>query len=270
MAQSSSTSSGLRLAGKVAIVTGGASGIGKETVHVFAEQGARMVVIADIQDELGKQVAESIGTHRCTYIHCDVVDEDQVKYLVQSTVDAYGQVDIMFSNAGIASPSDQTVLEFDIFQADHLFSVNVRGMALCVKHAARAMVEGQVRGSIVCTASAAGSHGSLKMTDYVMSKHAILGLMRSASIQLAKNGIRVNCVSPNGLATPLTCKLLDAGPETVDLIFSEYKRLEGVILNTKHVANAVLFLASNDSDFVTGLDLHVDGYYVSGKSELAF
>ncbi|PNX88664.1 short-chain alcohol dehydrogenase, partial [Trifolium pratense] len=91
MAQSSSTSSGLRLAGKVAIVTGGASGIGKETVHVFAEQGARMVVIADIQDELGKQVAESIGTHRCTYIHCDVVDEDQVKNLVQSTVDAYGQ-----------------------------------------------------------------------------------------------------------------------------------------------------------------------------------
>ncbi|WJX25559.1 hypothetical protein P8452_14587 [Trifolium repens] len=269
MAEVSTTKSGLRLSGKVAIVTGGASGIGKETAHLFAEQGARMVVIADIQDELGKQVAESIGTHKCTYIHCDVADEEQVKNLVQSTVDTYGQVDIMFSNAGIANPN-QTVLEFDISQADHLFSINVRGMALCVKHAARAMVEGQVRGSIVCTASVAGSEGSLKLTDYVMSKHAIIGLMRSASIQLAKYGIRVNSVSPNGLATPLTCKLLDAGPETVDLIFSEYKRLEGVILNTKHVADAVLFLVSNDSDFVTGLDLRVDGSYIAGKSELVF
>ncbi|GAU51236.1 hypothetical protein TSUD_412380 [Trifolium subterraneum] len=269
MAEVSSTNSGLRLAGKVAIVAGGASGIGKETVHVFAEQGARMVVIANIQDEeLGKQVAESIGIHKCTYIHCDVVDEDQVKNLVQSTVDTYGHVDIMFSNAGIASPSDQTVLEFDISQADHLFSINVRGMALCVKHAARAMVKGQVRGSIVCTASVAGSHGSFKITDYVMSKHAIIGLMGSASIQLAKHGIRVNCVSPSGLATPLTCKVLDAGPETVELIYSEKKRLEGVILNTKHIADAVLFLASKDFDFVTGLDLRVDGSYIAGKYEL--
>jgi len=180
------------------------------------------------------------------------------------------QVDIMFSNAGIASPSDQTVLEFDISQADHLFSVNIRGMALCVKHAARAMVDGCVRGSIVCTASVAGSHGSVKLTDYVMSKHAIIGLMRSASKQLAKHGIRVNCVSPNGLATPLTSKLLDVGEETVNLIFGEYKRLEGVVLNTKHVADAVLFLVSNESDFVTGLDLRVDGSFVSGKSEVIF
>ncbi|PNX55632.1 short-chain alcohol dehydrogenase, partial [Trifolium pratense] len=91
MAEVSSAKSSLRLAGKVAIITGGASGIGKETVHLFAEQGARMVVIADIQDELGKQVAESIGTDRCAYIHCDVVDEVQVKNLIQSTVDTYGQ-----------------------------------------------------------------------------------------------------------------------------------------------------------------------------------
>jgi len=173
----------------------------------------------------------------------------------------------MFSNAGIASPSDQTILELDISQADKLLSVNVRGMALCVKHAARAMVEGCVRGSIVCTASVASSHGGAKLTDYT-----ILGLMRSASVQLAKHGIRVKCVSPNGLATPSTCKLLDAGDETVDLIFGEYKSLEGVVLNTKHVADAVLFLASNESGSVTGLNigLNVIGFDISVNASSEF
>ncbi|TKY75505.1 (-)-isopiperitenol/(-)-carveol dehydrogenase [Spatholobus suberectus] len=129
MAESTSTTttnSGLRLTTKVAIVNGGASGIGEATARVFAEQGARMVVIADIQDELGNQVAASIGRHRCTYVHCNVADEDQVQNLVQSTVNAYGQVDVMFSNAGIASPAKQTVPELDMAQLDRLFAVNVR------------------------------------------------------------------------------------------------------------------------------------------------
>lgn len=140
----STTNTGLKLAGKVAIVTGGAGGIGETTARVFADQGARMVVIADIQDELGKQVAESIGTNRCTYVHCNVIDEDEVQNLVQSTVKIYGQIDIMCSNVGIMSPSDQTILELDLSQLDRLHVVNVRGMAACVKHAGRAMVEKQV------------------------------------------------------------------------------------------------------------------------------
>jgi NAD(P)-dependent dehydrogenase (short-subunit alcohol dehydrogenase family) len=97
MAEAPSTNSALRLSGKVAIVTGGASGIGEATARVFAQQGARMVVIADIQDELGNQVAASIGNQRCTYIRCNVADEDQVKNLVQSTVDTYGQVRNIFN-----------------------------------------------------------------------------------------------------------------------------------------------------------------------------
>lgn len=96
MAESSSTKSGLRLAGKVAIVTGGASGIGKETAHLFAKQGVRIVVIADIQDELGIQVAESIGKDKCIFIHCDIRIEDDVKNLVQSTVNTYGQVSTIY------------------------------------------------------------------------------------------------------------------------------------------------------------------------------
>ncbi|RDX61499.1 hypothetical protein CR513_60264, partial [Mucuna pruriens] len=264
MAESTSTTTN-RLLAKVAIVTGGASGIGEATARVLAEQGARMVVIADIQDELGDQVAASIGRQRCSYVHCDVADEEQVQNVVQSTVNVYGQVDIMFSNAGILSPSDQTVHELDMSQLDRLFAVNVRGMAACVKHAARAMLERRVRGSIVCTASVHGSHGLRSATDYTMSKHAVLGLMRSASVQLAEHGIRVNCVSPNGLATPLTCKLRGMSEEKVQEVYQQYARLQGVLLTPRHVAEAVLFLVSDDSAFVTGLDLVVDGCFTYGQ-----
>lgn len=257
----------LKLAGKVAIITGGASGIGEATARVFADNGARVVVIADIQDELGSQVAASIGTHRCTYVHCDVEDEEQVRNLVQSTVNAHGTLDIMFSNAGILSPSDQTVTELDMSQLDHLFAVNVRGMAACVKHAARAMIERCVRGSVVCTGSVAASHAGSKGTDYTMSKHAVLGLVRAASVQLGVHGIRVNCVSPNGLATPLTCNALGVSVEKLQEVYARYARLEGVVLTPKHVAEAVLFLVSSESEFVTGLDLRVDGGFAYGKDQ---
>ncbi|KAL3022261.1 hypothetical protein AAZX31_04G002900 [Glycine max] len=223
---STPTNSSLRLTAKVAIVTGGASGIGEATARVFAEQGARMVVIADIQDDLVNRVAASIGTHRCTYVHCDVADEEQVKYLVQTTVNAYGQIDIMFRNAGIASPSKQTVSELDMSQ--QLFA-------------------GRVRGSIICTASVVGSHGEPNATNYIMSKHAVLGLMRSASVQLAEHGIRVNCVSPNGLATPLT--------------FRETGR-SGSHAQRRGRHRVVV---SDDSAFITGFDLIVDGGFKYGQ-----
>ncbi|PRQ16101.1 putative oxidoreductase [Rosa chinensis] len=250
-----------KLQGKVAIVSGGASGIGEATARLFAEHGASMVIIVDIQDDLGCKIAESIG-HRCSYVHCDVADEEQVRSMVQATVEKFGHVDIMFSNAGIMSRQDQTVLDLDFPSFDRLFNVNVRGMASCVKHAARAMVEGRVRGSIVCTASVGASHGMGKSTDYCMSKHAVLGLMRSASVQLGVHGIRVNCVSPNGMATPLTCKA--SGKEMAELqkAYEKFARLRGVVLKAEHVAKAVLFLASDDSEFVTGHDLVVDGSFV--------
>ncbi|GAU47518.1 hypothetical protein TSUD_138900 [Trifolium subterraneum] len=265
MAEIPSTNTNLRLSGKIAIVTGGASGIGEATVRVFANEGVRVVVIADIQDELGNQVVESIGNQRCIYVHCDVAEEDQVQNLIESTVDTYGQVDIMFSNAGIISPTSQTLMELDMSQLDRLFSVNVRGMALCVKHAARAMVEGCVRGSIVCTGSVASSQGGKNSTDYTMSKHAVLGLMRAASVQLATHGIRVNTVSPNGLATPLTCTSLGMSEEKAQETYQKFARLEGVVLTPKHVADAVLFLVSNEAEFITGLDLRVDGGFAYGK-----
>ncbi|KAL3528320.1 hypothetical protein ACH5RR_007642 [Cinchona calisaya] len=256
-----------KLQGKVAIITGGASGIGEATAHLFAENDAKAVIIADIQDEKGRAVAESIcSTHtdQSSYFHCDVSDENQVKSLVEWTLQKYGQLDIMFSNAAIVSRSDQTILDLNFSEFDRLFEVNARGMATCVKHAARAMVEKKVRGSIVCTTSAAASRGGVKRTDYIMAKHAVLGLVRCASQQLGVYGVRVNSVSPSAIATPLTSNCIHKTSEyEVNLLYGPLTSLKGAVLTVRHVAEAVLFLVSEDSAFITGHDLSVDGGLIS-------
>ncbi|KAL8482927.1 hypothetical protein ACS0TY_025826 [Phlomoides rotata] len=152
------------LEGKVAIITGGASGIGEATAHHFAEHGARAVLIADIQDERGRAVAESIGTVRCSYVHCDATDEEQVKSLVDWTAKTYGGIDVMFSNAGVVSYSKQSILELDFSEFDHVMGINAQGMAVCVKQAARKMIELGTRETIVCTASVAATAGSMSLT----------------------------------------------------------------------------------------------------------
>ena len=155
-----------KVQGKVVIVTGGA---GEATALLFAENGARAVVIADVQDEKGQKLAGSIDSDRSTFIHCDVTDEKQVKSLVESTVALYGHLDIMFCK--------QMVVDFDLDMYEKLFAVNVRGMAASVKHAARAMVGGVRKGSIICTASIAATTGGNIHADYVLSKCTVLGLV---------------------------------------------------------------------------------------------
>ncbi|CAN1266058.1 (+)-cis,trans-nepetalactol synthase NEPS2 [Linum perenne] len=213
-----------------------------------------MVVIADIQDDLAQNVAASIGPNKCTYKRCDVTSEDQVKSLVDYTVNTFGHLDVMFSNAGLAA-------------MDATFAVNVKGNAACVKHAARVMVA-VAGGSIVCTASVAGSIGGRRMTDYFMSKHAVVGLVRSASLQLGEHGIMVNCVSPYVVSTPMARRGLHGGSEmtaeSVESSFAANMCLKGAALRARNVADAVLFLACGDSDLITGLDLVVDGGY-SGR-----
>ncbi|KAF3652013.1 Short-chain dehydrogenase reductase 4 [Capsicum annuum] len=248
-----------KLKGKVAIVTGGASGIGEATVRLFAEHGARAVVIADIQDEKSRAVAESIPQRVCSYVHCDVSDENQVKGLVDWTVKKYGQLDIMFSNAGTVGNSGQKVLDLDLSEFDRVIRVNARGMAACVKHAARAMVEQGGRGSIICTGSVGASKGAAWRTDYTMSKHAVLGLVTSASRQLGKYGIRVNSISPSAVMTPLMSSAEAETSMKVLKMYGPLTSLKGITLTVKHLADAVLFLASDDSAFVNGHDLLVDG-----------
>ncbi|KAI3513456.1 hypothetical protein L1887_20790 [Cichorium endivia] len=249
-----------KLEGKVAIITGGASGIGEVTARLFAKHGARAVVIADVQDELGKKLSESIGANCSTYIHCDVSNEAQVKSLVDQTVEKYGQLDIMFSNAGITSKSEQTVVDLDVDQFDRLFAINVRGMALCVKHSARSMIEKKVKGVIICSASVLGRRGVPRRTDYCMSKHAVVGLMKSATKQLGPHGIRVNAVSPFAVATPLMCNVHGKDATEIEKMYEQMASLKDVVLKAEDIAEAVLFLAScKEARYITGLDMAVDG-----------
>lgn len=208
-------------------------------------------------------MAQSIPSQICIYVKCDVSDENQVKSMVDWTVQQYGQLDIMFSNAGTVGNSGQKILDLDLSEFDRVMNVNARGMAACVKHAARAMVEKRVRGSIICTGSIAASRAGAWRTDYAMSKHAVLGLMRSASRQLGEYGIRVNSISPSAVMTPLMISAEAEASMRVLKMYGSVTSLKGITLTVKHLADAVLFLASDDSVFVSGHDLAVDGGLIS-------
>lgn len=241
----------------MALVTGAASGIGEEAVRLFAEHGA-FVVAADVQDELGREVVSSIGLEKTCYIHCDVRDEKQVQETVAYAISRYGSLDVLFSNAGILGPMTG-ILELDLQDFDNTMATNVRGVAATIKHAARAMVARSIRGSIICTASVTGSLGGAGPHAYTTSKHALIGLVRAACSELGEYGIRVNCVSPYGIATPLSCKAYNLEPKEVEGNILASSNLKGVVLKARHIAEAALFLASDDSAYISGHNLAVDG-----------
>lgn len=246
-----------RLQGKVALITGAASGIGEEAVRLFVQNGA-LVVASDVQDELGHQVVASLQNPNVCYHHCDVRDEKQVEQTVNFTLQKHGKLDILFSNAGIIGPLT-SILDLDISGLDDTMATNVRGVAATIKHAARAMVAKNIRGSIICTTSVASSLGGTGPHAYTASKHALVGLVRSACSELGAHGIRVNSVSPFGVATPLACAAYNLKPSEVEANSSAVGNLKGVILKARHIAEAALFLASDESVYISGHNLAVDG-----------
>ncbi|KAJ9535535.1 hypothetical protein OSB04_un001328 [Centaurea solstitialis] len=246
-----------RLQGKVALITGGASGIGEAAARLFLKHGAR-IVIADVQDELGRQVVASCNSPNISYIHCDVRDEGQVAQAVAHALVEYEGLDVLFSNAGVMG-SMTSLLDMDLEAFDTTMAINVRGVAATIKHAAQAMVARKVHGSIICTASVAATLAGPGPHGYTVSKHAMLGLMKTACYELGAHGIRVNCVSPFGVGTPLTCKAYGQEPSQVEADFCEMANLKGVVLKPSHVVEAALFLASDESAYVSGQNLGVDG-----------
>ncbi|KAF5763928.1 putative secoisolariciresinol dehydrogenase [Helianthus annuus] len=246
-----------RLEGKVALITGAASGIGECSAKLFAKHGAK-IVIADIQDQLGQAVCEAIGFSNSIYVHCDVANEEDVKNAVDIAVATFGKLDIMFNNAGIVDPYKARIIDYEKIDFERVLSVNVTGVFLGMKHAARVMVPARA-GSIISTASVASNLGGLNTHAYTCAKHAVTGLTKNLAVELGQFGIRVNCLSPYAVATPLATNFLEMDREAVENKANLLANLKGVTLKADDIAKAALFLVSDEAKYISGQNLFIDG-----------
>jgi len=242
-----------RVEGKVAVVTGGCSGIGLASVHRLAAEGAR-VVIGDLDDARGPEVAAAVGGR---YLHADVTSPDDVAALFAAAQDSYGSVDIAFNNAGIAPPEDDSILTTDLDAWRRVQEVNLTSVYLCCKAALPYMLE-QKRGSIINTASFVAVMGAAtSQISYSASKGGVLSMSRELGVQFAREGVRVNALCPGPVNTPLLQELFASDPERAA------RRLVhipvGRFAEPDEIASAVLFLASDESSFITASTFLVDG-----------
>lgn len=242
-----------RLDGKVAVVTGGCSGIGLATVRRFLEEGAK-VVVGDVNDDLGNELADDLGF---TYTHVDVTSKDEVDALFKTAKDTYGSVDIAFNNAGISPPEDDSILDTDLEAWRKVQEVNLTSVYLCCKAALPYMLE-QGKGSIINTASFVAVMGAAtSQISYSASKGGVLSMSRELGVQFARQGIRVNALCPGPVNTPLLRELFAKDEERAA------RRLVHVPMGRfgepEEMANAVLFLASDESSFITANTFLVDG-----------
>ncbi|CAO2814707.1 unnamed protein product [Amaranthus hypochondriacus] len=250
-----------RLEGKVAIITGGATGIGEYTAKHFAKHGAK-VMIADIQDELGQSVCNHIGQSSASYIHCDVTIESHLQNAVDSTVKLYGKLDIMLNNAGIAGLSKPNILDNTQSEYQKIMEVNLVGPFLGTKHAARVMIPAK-RGSIITMGSICTTIAGAASHAYVSSKHGVLGLTKNTAVELGKYGIRVNCLSSYVVSTPMAREFFSLDDDGISKVYSN---LKGACCTLEDVAQAALYLASDDSKYVSGHNLVVDGGFTITNS----
>ncbi len=258
------------LAGKTAIVTGGASGIGRGCVSRFVEAGAQ-VVIADVNADAGTVLADELGT-AAAFKRTDVADRSSVDELVAFSVAHFGGLDCMFNNAGISGVHHDGLLQEDFADFHHVMSINVLGAAYGMQAAARHMKE-HGGGSIINTASIGGMQPSRGNWAYAMSKASLIMLAQSAAVDLGPCNIRVNCIAPANIESPILGNMLGKGlnPEAKDAMMTEVRAFlidrqpiprQG---STDDIAEAAIFLASDRSSYSTGQVICVDGGMLTGN-----
>ena len=254
---------GRRLEGRVAAITGASSGIGRAAAERFVEEGAS-VAIGDIQDDAGQDLAQTLGA-AAIYVHCDVTAEDDVAGLVDAAVAEFGQLDVMYNNAGIVgavgpvdtTPADEWHASIDVL---------LHGVFYGVKHAARVM-KPRMTGSIISMSSTAGVMGGLGPHAYAAAKHAVVGLTKNAAAELCRFGIRVNCIAPASMLTPMVAFAHTGDHTNMDDTREELTANSPLIGRpglATDVANAALWLASDESGYTSGHCLATDAGFTTG------
>jgi NAD(P)-dependent dehydrogenase (short-subunit alcohol dehydrogenase family) len=249
-----------RVEGKVALVTGGASGIGRATALTFAREGAKLV-IADLNADGGQQTVHMITEQggEAIFVRTDVSKAVEVQALISKAVETYGRLDCAHNNAGIAGGGRALTAEYPEERWQQVIAVNLTGVWFCMKYEIPQMLS-HGSGAIVNTASAAGLVGGRGISAYVASKHGVVGLTKTAALEYAQQGIRVNCVCPGAIQTPMTDRAWSDPERRARVIASEPI---GRIGNPEEVAEAVVWLCSDAASFVTGHAMSIDGGLVA-------
>jgi NAD(P)-dependent dehydrogenase (short-subunit alcohol dehydrogenase family) len=243
-----------RLDGKVVVITGAASGIGREAALLFSEEGAR-VCVADVTDEEGERTASDCRD--AFFFRADVTSPESVEAMYRETSERYGGIDVLYNNAGIMPPDDASILETEPDAWQRVQDVNTKGVYLCCKYGIPHLLE-RGGGSVVNVASFVALMGAAtSQISYTASKGAVLSMSRELAVEFARRGVRVNALSPGPVETPLLMRLFSDDPEAY-----ERRRVHlpmGRLARAREIAHGALFLASDDSSYVTGATFLVDG-----------
>ena len=241
----------MRLENKVVIITGAGSGIGKETALLFEKEGAK-VVVADMNEKAGEEtVAEIKKNGEGFFVKLDVSDREQSKHMVKTTLEKYGRIDVLINNAGIVQ--DAFLSKMTEEQWDKVIDVNLKGVFNCTQAVVEVMMN-QGNGVIINTSSIVGLNGNVGQVNYAATKAGLIGMTKTLAKELGKKGIRVNAVAPGFIATPMTSNV----PEKILEMMKEKTPLRRLGA-PKDIANAYLYLASDEANFVNGAVLCVDG-----------